>query len=112
MGSEQEEKAAKWEMVENLRKFNKRLAEVRIQMKDLGELLIRFAMVLKEPDSYVFDVTDKDISVGKYQMPITNPVVEIGAADLKWEEMACLVEEYQEIANNIRTWKAQLNLPK
>jgi len=109
--SEQEEKAAKWEMVEKLRKAKEHLAVLKSAMKDLASLWIEFSRVLQNPDFNVFLVTEKSITVGKQNANLSRPIAEIGESNVNWESVRRLIADYQETAQNIKTWATELNLP-
>jgi hypothetical protein len=109
--SEEAEQAAKWKMVEELKRDKEHLVVLKKEMKNLGERWIEFARTMQSPDLHAFDVAAQKITVGQWDSRPSRPVAEIRESDTNWDSLARLVSDYQKTANNIKTLQNDLDLP-
>ena len=110
--SEEAEQAAKWKMVEELKRDKEHLIVIKKQMKDLGGLWSEFSHAIQNPDLHTFDVTTQTISVGKRDAQSSRSVVtELRESNVNWELMRRLLKDYQTTRDNINAMQKELNLP-
>jgi septation ring formation regulator EzrA len=92
--SEQEEMAAKWQMVEDYKKITARLVTLQEEMKRVAQEWIELGRVLQSPNGILFDIQ-------KQQITATNKLSNAKVADVRssrvnWESLTKLVSDYQE----------------
>lgn len=109
--SEEAEQAAKWKMVEELKRDKEHLVVLKKQMKDLGAVLADFAYAIQSPDLHAFDVTAQTITVGKWDAKPTRPIAELRASAIAWESLTKLLTDYQKTMGNVSALQRDLDLP-
>ena len=109
--TEEAEQAAKWKMVEELRRDREHLVVLKNQMKTLAERMIEFARAIQSPDLHAFDVGPQEITVGKWDAKPSRPIAQVTQADVNWDSLSRLVADYQKTAANVKQLQSELNLP-
>ena len=77
--TEEAEQAAKWKMVEALKRDKEHIVVLKKQMKNIGERWVEFARTMQSPDLHTFDVAASKIAVRNWdsqpsQRPVKTPV--------------------------------------
>ena len=109
--SEEAEQAAKWKMVEELKRDKEHLVVLKKQMKDLGKVLADFAYTIQSPDLHAFDVAAQTITVGKWDEKPIRPIAELRESAVNWESLTKLLTDYQKTKTDVHGLEKDLDLP-
>jgi hypothetical protein len=93
--SDESEKAAKWNVVEQYREAKEHLLALESEMTHLGEQWLAFGEALKSPSNYVFDTTGGAIALGQHNAGLRHPLGRLTSADVNWERFTALLVDYQ-----------------
>jgi hypothetical protein len=92
--SEEAEKAAKWDMLQNLKKLRSHLAVLRDRAENIGKTLETFGTVLANP-AWKFTVSEKEISGTATLIANARPFI-IPRVYLDGEAIVSLIQEIEE----------------
>ena len=110
--TEEAEQAAKWKMVEELKRDKEHIVVLKKQMKNIAERWVEFSRTMQSPDLHAFDVAASKITVRNWDsQPSQRPVADISELDTNWDLLVRLLSDYQKTQNNIKSLQSDLNLP-
>ncbi len=95
--TEEAEKAAKWDAVEQLQKAKARLLALETEMIRIGKELIAFGSSLQNPRAYVFDVTSDAVTLGKQGGGgLGRPLGRLTPDIVDWGNFCSLLNDYDD----------------
>lgn len=94
--SDEAEKAANWDALEEFRKLKRHRDTLTDAMRKIGKALGDFSYVLQHREGCTFDVQPSGITVGRER----RMVARVDPTQLDWEAMSRLVTDY--IATTLR----------
>ncbi len=94
--SDEAEKAAKWNVVEQFNEAKEHLLALESVMTNLGKQWAAFSEALKEPNIFVFDVTKNVVTLGQSNAGLRRPLGQLTPGDMNWEKFCALLTDYQE----------------
>jgi hypothetical protein len=92
--TDEAEKAAKWDAVEQLQKVKTHLLALETQMARTGKELSAFGASLQHPKEYVFDVTSVAITLGRQGGGLGRPLGLLKPDILDWGNFSSLLNDY------------------
>lgn len=109
--SDQSENDAKIQHLDKLKKATDAKNLLERKLKHLGKLLSDFADVLKNPDGYVFDISNDYIDVGQPGAQRQRPVARLTPSEMDWNDLRETLEGYANAKADKRDAAAALGLP-
>jgi hypothetical protein len=107
--SDDAEKAAKWNIVEQQREAKEHLLALESEMTTLGEQWLAFGVALKSPGNYVFDITGSTITLGQHNAGLRQPLGWLTSTGYpSWERFSELLTDYQETSKKKADLTAKL----
>jgi hypothetical protein len=104
--SDQAEKAAKWEAVEEFRERKQHLLVLQNEMLKIGREWEPFANALKSPKSFYFKVEAENITV-LYSQQSSQTTAQIPRTHLDWGTLSKLLSDYQATTERIKELEPQ-----